>query len=98
MIPSSVPTAGDDSPNERIRIGMIGLGDRGKVHLTGGVGGAFQTASLRARKGIEIVALTGQDASPGLRTCFRRTCTAARPPHTRAEAGPPAVRVMQQLS
>jgi predicted dehydrogenase len=48
--------AGDNAPNERIRIGMIGLGDRGKVHLTGGMGGAFRTGSLRARKDIEIVA------------------------------------------
>lgn len=56
VIPSSVLSAGDNSPNERIRLGMIGLGDRGKVHLTGGMGGAFRTGSLRARKDIEIVA------------------------------------------
>ena len=55
VIPSSVLAAGDNSPSERIRIGMIGLGDRGKVHLTGGMGGAFRTGSLRARKDIEIV-------------------------------------------
>jgi predicted dehydrogenase len=35
---------------------MIGLGDRGKTHLTGGMGGAFRTGSLQARKDIEIVA------------------------------------------
>jgi len=46
----------DNAPNERIRIGMIGLGDRGEVHLSGGMSGAFRTGSLRARKDIEIVA------------------------------------------
>ncbi|MHC4176734.1 MAG: Gfo/Idh/MocA family protein [Planctomycetota bacterium] len=55
VIPSSVLPAGDNSPSERIRIGMIGLGDRGKVHLTGGMGGAFRTGSLRTRKDIELV-------------------------------------------
>ncbi|MBC8873684.1 MAG: Gfo/Idh/MocA family oxidoreductase [Planctomycetes bacterium] len=56
VIPSSALAAYDNAPNERIRIGMIGLGDRGKVHLSGGMGGAFRTGSLRARKDIEIVA------------------------------------------
>ncbi len=56
IVPPSAFTSGTNSPNERIRMGVIGVGKQGSGHIFGGAW-TYLPGGLLARKDVQILAV-----------------------------------------